>query len=227
MRSTDYDDMEDAEPIYIDGIPYMVMGHAQFYTDSRIIRAKSEEYNKFIVNGAIDYNLLTADTLEGSGLSRLLQRYVESLGYLWRMVDEYDRISSHAAIKQHGKYAIPESPQRAPSAFTPGAFIAWAKAVGEAVRSRGIRVPTFRYPTRCTWVDDGSPPSVQVTKIEELALADATACRYVECLERVVVYSAQYLSDLEEVLMSFIGSKIPKHYREKSSVRSKKSPSPI
>lgn len=199
---TNYDEVDDAEPIVIDGIPYMVMGHAQYYVDSRILHSAlgadedvPKVYEKFVSNNTIDYNQLLDDIVTGSGLHTLLTRHIDTLGTLWRMLDEYDDVKARTSTS--GK--VPERPPTRPNALTPADLRTWAMAIAGALTSRGIKVPKFKYPRKCNWITETSQPTHKVSA-KTLMEADMICCRYVECLEASYVYVAKYISDLQDAL---------------------------
>lgn len=204
--SVNYDEMMDAEPIMIDGIPYMVMGHAQYYVDSRVIHCAlssdtiCEPYQKFVVDGRIDYPSMLNDIIVSSGLKSLITRHIDSLSSLWRNIDEYDDIRSRVGSKS-GR--VPERPPRQPDELTPAALKTWAEAVAAAITSRGVRVPKFHYPRKCNWISETSQPKDAPTA-KSLMSADMICCRYAECLEWAYVYVAKYLSDLQDALITRI-----------------------
>lgn len=206
-----YDEVEDAEPILIDGIPYMVMGHAQYYVDSRILACTLGEkstpgkchqlYHKFVndTDNTINYINMTNDILVNSGLEKLINRHLDSLGPFYRLIDDFDLVHSKSTI---GK--LPNRPPRRPNALTPDDLKTWANAIAECLRERKLRVPNFRYPIKCNWVTTTSPPSHPDTTNNSMMSADMVCCRYVECLERVYVKVASYINDLQDIVASAI-----------------------
>lgn len=205
--SINYDEIMDAEPIVIDGIPYMVMGHAQYYVDSRIMHCANMDdtcdvYRGFVTGNAIDYQALLDDIVANSGLSKLLNRHIDSLGSLWRMIDDFDDATSGQLAKRSGK--IPDRPKPRPSSLTPAALKEWAESVAKCVVARGIKVPAFRYPRKCNWISETSPPSHKSVTLHALMEADMVCCRYAECLESAYVYTAKYLNDIQDAVVTAI-----------------------
>lgn len=209
--SVNYDEMTDAEPIFIDGIPYMVMGHAQYYVDSRVmscaLAGDDSIYKKFVVTGnsstpAINYQAIVDDIVENSGLGKLLARHLDSLSSLWRLIDEYDDIASRRPTSSR----VPDRPPTRPRGLTPSDLKQWAESVALSLSTRGVKVPNFRYPRKCNWISETTQPNQHVDS-KSLMAADMICCRYVECLESSYVYTAQYISDLQDAIAKAMKSR--------------------
>lgn len=201
-----YDENLDAEPIHINNVPYMVMGHAQFYTDCRILHIATHQpsdlslYGEAVMGDTIFMAKLVQEIMDHSGLLKLLNRHIDSLK-IFKMTEDYDRVtSSHRGMTGR----IPSMPPRRPLSITPDGIIKWIKLIESALRERKIRVPKFANMKKYKyhWIDE---PTVKLSndKIErcqQLILADIQCAKSVLCLERVYVRAADWLDDAMEAI---------------------------